>query len=141
MALPLLVRLDLDRILENLAHARDYTEMPELIEWLKESRFVAQEDGWWLCEEISLDKLDPSEIIERRRASSSVTTDERSIHDAKQASAVPEIVSHSHGLMPSDQVGLVRSRERNNATGRATRTIAPRPLVRMLFDATTYVEL
>ena len=61
------VRLDLTRICENLANTGDFVDETEVRQWLEECGFRMQENGWWLCEEISLESLDRSEILQRHQ--------------------------------------------------------------------------
>ena len=67
MADRIYVRLDLTRIRENLASVGDFVDDTALLRWLEECGFRVQDGGWWLCEEISLESIDRSEIIELRR--------------------------------------------------------------------------
>lgn len=67
MADSFLVRIDLKKLRENFATAGSEMTPDQVRDWLRESRFRAQADGWWLCEEITLALLAKEELIEYRR--------------------------------------------------------------------------
>ncbi len=64
MAASFRVRLNLRLIQSNLETAGDPLTDVEIVNWLIEEGFREDGNGWWICEEITLDVLDPSEIVE-----------------------------------------------------------------------------
>lgn len=67
MASSFLVKIDLRRFRDNAASNGEEMTPEQVRDWLRESGFREQEDGFWLCEEMTLQLLDKSEIIEQRR--------------------------------------------------------------------------
>lgn len=69
MADRFVVQINFPVLLANITKAdksREWNET-ELKLWLKEEGFIQRPDGW-LCEEISLALLDPTEVISQRAA-------------------------------------------------------------------------
>ncbi len=64
MADSFIIRIDVKRLRENAASAGEEMTPAQVMEWLRHSGFRERPDGSWLCEQISLDLLDKSEIIE-----------------------------------------------------------------------------
>lgn len=61
-----LVQIDLKRIAENFSLAeRKPWDVAQVKEWLLSEGFIERADGW-LCEELTLDLLDKSEVLSKR---------------------------------------------------------------------------
>lgn len=62
-----LVHIDLAKLREHFAESGAELTPDQVLGWLKHSGFRRQTKGEFLCEEITLDLLDPSEIVSNRR--------------------------------------------------------------------------
>lgn len=67
MADSFLVRIDIPKLRLNAAEAGQEMTPDEVKSWLTESGFQQQPGDWWLCESVTAELLDKSEIIEVRR--------------------------------------------------------------------------
>lgn len=61
------VRIDEERLRANFAAAGEPLTPEAVRAWLDKEGFRLQPNGWWLCEEIDMPILDPSEILQKKR--------------------------------------------------------------------------